>query len=321
MLDAEGAYLQDASAARPVTKHLTLDDTRSYRDAAQHILTRYTTRGAEANTTAAIRDFFIEVCLVRQEDTNQEAHPAEGSTKAADLGISDRHLFFEVKPRIGTGGDSSKPAPGNLEQIDNYVRIAGPPCIGVLTDGKHWILRTTRDEPNKVRGEPYRFTLESAEQWYALYEWLRDYVFTLPRLRPCSLESLRVGFGPGSPTYDRHIAAIAGLYEANKDLPTVKVKRELWETLLGVALGEIAGVDIDDLFVRHTYLTTIVGMITQAVFGLDIAERAATDGQFHRSVHGSGHDDRCPLKHRPMEVPACQAHRWRCTNARRSAAR
>ena len=44
-------------------------------------------------------------------------------------------------------------------------------------------------------------------------------------------------------------------------------------------------------------------------------------GQFHRSVHGSGHDDRCPLKHRPMEVPACQAHRWRCTNARRSAAR
>ena len=51
------------------------------------------------------------------------------------------------------------------------------------------------------------------------------------------------------------------------------------------------------------------------------ATRAEPDGQFHRSVHGSGHDDRCPLKHRPMEVPACQAHRWRCTNARRSAAR
>ena len=108
-----------------MTNHLNLDDTRSYLDAAQHILTRYTTQGAEANTTAAIRDFFIEVGLVRQEDTNQEAHPAEGSTKAADLGISDRHLFFEVKPRIGTGGDSSKPAPGNIKQIDNYIRIAG----------------------------------------------------------------------------------------------------------------------------------------------------------------------------------------------------
>ncbi len=41
------------------------------------------------------------------------------------------------------------------------------------------------------------------------------------------------------------------------------------------------------------------------------------DGQFHRSVHGAGHDDRCQYKHRPMEVPACQAHRWRCTSARR----
>ncbi len=40
-------------------------------------------------------------------------------------------------------------------------------------------------------------------------------------------------------------------------------------------------------------------------------------GQFHRSVHGAGHDDRCQYKHRPMEVPACQAHRWRCTSARR----
>ncbi len=45
------------------------------------------------------------------------------------------------------------------------------------------------------------------------------------------------------------------------------------------------------------------------------------DGQFHRSVHGSGHDDRCQHKHQPMEVPACQAHRWSCTNARRSSAR
>ena len=48
--------------------------------------------------------------------------------------------------------------------------------------------------------------------------------------------------------------------------------------------------------------------------------RSATDGQFHRSVHGSGHDDRCQYEHRPMEVPACQAYRWRCVSARRSSA-
>ena len=43
-------------------------------------------------------------------------------------------------------------------------------------------------------------------------------------------------------------------------------------------------------------------------------------GQFHWSVHGSGHDDRCQYEHRPMEVPACQAYRWRCVSARRSSA-
>ena len=49
--------------------------------------------------------------------------------------------------------------------------------------------------------------------------------------------------------------------------------------------------------------------------------RSRRVGQFHRSVHGSGHDDRCQHKHQPMEVPACQAHHWSCTNARRSSAR
>ena len=137
-----------------MTKHLNLGDPRPYLDAAQHILTRYFALGAEANTTAAIRDFFLAVQLVEQDDTDHEAQPTEGSTKAADLGIFDRQLLIEVKSRIGTGSDSSKPAPNNLAQIDGYIRTAGPPCIGVLTDGKHWILRTTRDEPNKVRGEP-----------------------------------------------------------------------------------------------------------------------------------------------------------------------
>ena len=51
--------------------------------------------------------------------------------------------------------------------------------------------------------------------------------------------------------------------------------------------------------------------------GIDFAVR---EGQFHRSVHGSGHDDRCQYEHRPMEVPGCQAYRWRCVSARRSSA-
>ena len=52
-----------------------------------------------------------------------------------------------------------------------------------------------------------------------------------------------------------------------------------------------------------------------------LEQRCCWVGQFHRSVHGSGHDDRCQFTHRPMEVPTCRAHRWSCTSARRSFAR
>ena len=82
----------------------------------------------------------------------------------------------------------------------------------------------------------------------------------------------------------------------------VWLMRSLGETRLGnIDESRFADVDADEWWAPYV-------------------ERMA-EGQFHRSVHGSGHDDRCQLKHRPMEVPACQAYRWRCTNARRSAAR
>ena len=45
--------------------------------------------------------------------------------------------------------------------------------IGVLTDGKYWVLRW----PNAAKvntSPPYAFTLTDADRWYALYEWLRD---------------------------------------------------------------------------------------------------------------------------------------------------
>ena len=97
-------------------------------------------------------------------------------------------------------------------------------------------------------------------------------------------------FGPDSPSYQRDIAALKTLYQENAELETIRVKRRLWYDLLRTALGEIAytpeglsdesqaklaeaGVgpeEMDDLFVRHTYLGAIIGMVVQASFGIDI---------------------------------------------------
>ena len=49
--------------------------------------------------------------------------------------------------------------------------------------------------------------------------------------------------------------------------------------LVASGLGEIAQTpdELDDLFVRHTYLSMVIGMVVQAYFGIDIRERAAND--------------------------------------------
>ena len=85
--------------------------------------------------------------------------------------------------------------------------------------------------------------------------------------------------GPGSPSYQRDIAVLKALYDEYAGYNTIRVKRQLWENLLKAALGEIAGSpgEMDDLFVRHTYLTAVVGIVVQASFGIDIYALADTD--------------------------------------------
>ena len=86
-------------------------------------------------------------------------------------------------------------------------------------------------------------------------------------------------FGPASPQYQRDIDGLRQLYRANADRETVKLKRGLWHDLLRTALGEIAHTpaQMDDLFIRHTYLTAVVGMVVQASFGIGIRELAESD--------------------------------------------
>ena len=57
------------------------------------------------------------------------------------------------------------------------------------------------------------------------------------------------------------------------------MKRRLWENLLRAALGEIAREpeELDHLFIRHTYLSLVIGMAVQASFGIDLRQVAETD--------------------------------------------
>ena len=258
--------------------HLDVNDER-YPDAAERILQRHDLNEAEANITSAIRDFLILTNLAKSDEIVEEKAPALGARTAVDLTALD--TFVEIKRRIGTtpGFD---PDPDNVEQLDGYLeqseKESGRHRMGVLTDGKHWLLRWPGAGEVKTT-YPYAFTLESPDGWLPLYEWLRDKALESRDDIPLDRGSAAEHFGPDSPRYRKDIARLSELYSRNKESETIRVKVRLWGDLLRAALGEAVGEteDIDDLFVRHTYLSMVVGMVVQASFGIDIYGLAAND--------------------------------------------
>ena len=247
-------------------------------EAASEILRRHDAGELEANITTAVRNFLVHTRLVNSNEIDEENAPALGSRSAVDLTALD--TFVEVKRRIGTAA-GFQPDPENVEQLDDYLEQSqkqGRVRMGILTDGKYWLLRWPGAGP-VTTAPPYAFTLEHPDRWIALYEWLRDHALSAEEDKQPSRDTIAKDFGPNSPSYRRDIAALKRLYDQYADAGTIRVKRQLWQDLLTAALGEVAGnpAQMDDLFVRHTYLTAVIGLVVQARFGIDIRRLAATD--------------------------------------------
>ena len=254
----------------------------SYEDAdckaaAAEVLRRHEAGEVEANITSAVRDFLVVTGLAKTDEMVEENPPSEGSRRAVDLTALD--TFIEFKRRIGNG---IEPNAEYVEQLDDYLAASvaarnGVP-MGVLTDGKHWVLRWANAPKRVNTSRPYAFELPDADRWFLLYEWLRDQALVAREdIAPTHEELLR-NFGHNSPSYERDIDELRALYEKYSGYETVAVKRRLWEDLLRTALGEVVGgEEFDDLFVRHTYLTIVVGIVVQATFGMDVNQIAEND--------------------------------------------
>ena len=257
--------------------HIDTNDPNS-KNAAAEILRRHDKGEPEANITSAVRNFLTVTGLVKDEEIVEENPPAEGSRRAVDLAALD--TFIEFKRRIGTAGGFN-PDPKNVDQLDDYLAQSekqGRVRMGILTDGKYWLLRWPNAGPARTV-PPYAFTLEDPDGWITLYEWLRDHALSVEENKQPSRPTVKESFGPNSPTYQRDIATLKALYGDYAGYNTIKVKRQLWQNLLTAALGEIAAdpAQMDDLFVRHTYLTAVIGMVVQASFGSDIYQLAETN--------------------------------------------
>ena len=247
------------------------------RAAAAEILRRHEEGGTEADITSAVRDFLIVTGLARADEMVEENPPSEGSRRAVDLTALD--TFIEFKRRIGNG---INPNANFVDQLDDYLAASAVTRngvrMGILTDGKHWILRWANAPKRVDTSRPYGFELPDADRWFLLYEWLRDHALVARGNITPTHDELLKNFGPNSPSYERDISTLRALYELYAEYETVAVKRRLWHDLLRTALGEVVeGDEFDDLFVRHTYLTIVVGIVVQATFRIGVNQIAEND--------------------------------------------
>ena len=245
---------------------------------ARRILERHDQARPEAEIGAAVRDFLIGTGLAPEVEIEMEQSPASDESGRVDLRTRD--VIVEFKRRIG---DRINPSAEHVAQLDAYLRaaVAGgqPQRLGILSDGKYWVLRWPGMGAVSTQ-PPNAFTLSDGDQGggLLLYEWLRDHSQALEArgVHPAD-DEVRSRLGDG-PRFAQQIAALDTLYQEHRDEPTVALKRDLWRSLLAAALGQVVAdaPDLDRLFVRHTYLSAVVGLALQSAFGIDL-EAAAHD--------------------------------------------
>lgn len=261
------------------TSELSANDAR-FVDLASELLHWHGTSAHEDNVRSAVRKFLVGTELTEFYEIESEASPDPQRVKRRRVDLVLADAFIEVKTRIGTAADAATPFPDHVAQLDAYLDSSPDVNLGVLTDGRHWVRRTT-GQSEVPTAYPWAFTLREPGDGVELYRWLSEYIFSRRRAKSIDTSTVGLEFGPASPVYATHIELIRRLFEQHGDDRTVAIKYDLWQELLEVALGEVVGTgateSLHSLFVRHTYLVTMIGMITQATYGVDIEQLSSHD--------------------------------------------
>jgi hypothetical protein len=187
---------------------------------------------------------------------------------------------FEVKRDLRTGNVRDEA----VSQLAGYVAGRAATMqqryVGVLTDGAEWHLYHLTDGALALVSS---FTLEPrSPDADGLCVWLEGVPKTAEKITPTPRE-IAVRLGADSPAHALDSSDLTALYEANRALPTVKLKRELWAKLLTTALGT-AFSDEDRLFVEHTLLVATAEIISHALVSFDPADPSISAAAMSRTA-------------------------------------
>lgn len=220
---------------------------------------------SEATLQADIRTLLLAAPLNLDEhgvvDINLET-PA-GQRRRID--IEAGFAVIEVKRDLGVGNVRRDAIEQLAGYVSNRISVLGQRYVGVLTDGAEWLLyHLTPSGALEQVGQPLMVDPVDPEL-DQLFIWLEDVLATGQQILPIPQE-IEQRLGADSRSHALDYADLLALFAANREHPSVALKRELWAKLLTTALGTTFRNE-DSLFVEHTLLVAMAEVIAHAVVG------------------------------------------------------
>ena len=247
------------------------------REAFDLVVERHRLSASENDIRAAFQRFMETAGVAALAEQTTEGPPGIGNPGLMDLYV--HNTCIEFKTSIVR---NNTPIPSYVAQLDGYLENllkAGTGVRnGILTDGVHYFLRRVGEEKLPLLPHGAMRTFDRPEQAPRLREYLHGIISAPAENIIPNAETLQRHFGSDSDVFHAGNLLLHQAYEAHRDSPTVAVKRRLWQDLLQVSLGKdaaTAGDESDWLFIRHTYITSLIAVIMQQQLLGDVARHAA----------------------------------------------
>lgn len=231
---------------------------------------------SEATLQADIRAFILAAGLnvdsndIAEESVNvaMEAQLGDGSRRRIDVESGTTVIEVKKNLRVGSVLETAE------VQLGQYVSTrcdqTGARYLGVLTDGREWILYVPDpDQSGRMIQAAEPLLINNATDTERLRSWLGAVLSTVEQIKPTPAE-IEGRLGAESPAHHADHASLQALFDANRNNPTVVLKRELWGKLLKTAFGS-SFEDVEHLFLDHTLLVLTAEAIAHAVIGFELS--------------------------------------------------
>ena len=235
------------------------------REAFGLVVERHNDGATENDIRYAFQRFMETSGLATAADMSTEGPPGVGNPGRMDLYV--HNTCIEFKTQILQHG---APNPAYVDQLrgylNNLLKAGYGTRNGILTDGIHFFVSRIGDENLPLLPTGTLEIFNRPEQAPQLREYLHSIISGPAENLSPTAENLERYFGSKSDVFRAGNLLLQEAYETHRHDPTVAVKRRLWQDLLQVALGKnaaAAGDESDWLFIRHTYITSLIAVIMQ----------------------------------------------------------